>query len=531
VGSANRTSIVLALTLLACGGRAARSVGANNHAPGDAPSPGTGPLDLASLIDERCAGFALPAGELDFFGANPLAGYPLFGPCGHLSLIAAQPVPIYGPDLAETVVEAAILPRFSPDGTRVAFVPAAPEDDRVRRLDLVNGQSFDTLVENADPISTALGYGLFLGAAGDVQSWVCSGHALRIFADRTPVQAPLFETDVPSCDPTWTNDSTLLWLVGATITVVDLQARRAYALTPPLYGGGQPNLIDEVFDGYAAAPLVFTNEERVFGPLYSMRDGGELAKRWEGVAMADGHRAANRIDHGYSLLLDDGRATQVVPNLRGLYVFRDQRRVFALRPAADGKAELVFQNLETGEATVLAEYTSRALSETDPLTVSFGVSRHEQAAYFVLGPDDTPNAPQPTRSGVVRWLDGESELVAEAVPAGSLSPAVTDDGTAVFSTIAGSVRLRPGSEPLLTPGQIGYLLSADGRTSVRPSWDGESSRLLVMNLDSGVESARVADIRSDSGESVDVNHLRYAAAFSFDGLHTELWAGRFPVAE
>ncbi|HEY3500127.1 MAG TPA: hypothetical protein VGK73_35800, partial [Polyangiaceae bacterium] len=290
----------------------------------------------------------------------------------------------------------------------------------------------------------------------------------------------------------------------------------------------QPDILANALDGYATAQLLLNDEHVAEGPLLSTRDGAPLAERWELVAMADGRNAANRLDSGMALLVDDGDAIVSIPGLRGQYVFRDQRRAFAFREGSGGRAELVFVDLPSGEATGIGEYPSEALDLAQPFGLTFGVSPHERAAYFVLGPDEGAALDAPRR--VVRWLDGQVELLEDRVLTPATRPGVADDGTAVFSDTRGSVRFRPGAETLSTPGLLGLMLSSDGRGVVALQGNGETSRLVLTDLDSGVERSLAGDITWFT-MGTDLSHARFAAALEVVGgaPAAELRAGRFPT--
>jgi hypothetical protein len=541
-------ALLLALAFAGCGGRSARelvpapdaesSAGGADNAGGQSGAAATaGAFDNSALAAERCANFALPDSEIGPFAER--TGYPSFGACGHLTLISDDRVDIWSPDLRETVVTSVHIPHFSPEGTRAIFVPPAPEDDRVRRLDLLTGATFDTLLEvPGSEISATLDYGLFLNRAGEVESWVCSAGTLRLFADRVPNEAdrvpneaPLFETSVPGCQPYSKNDGALLWVAGSTITAVDLLGERAFTQTPPDVLARPPAALIATLDGFAAAKMVIGDEGNVTGPLYSMRDGSVLAEQWESLPLTFGRSAANSLDHGFTLLIDDGTTTNSVPGLRGVYVFRDETRAFALEPSAAGTAELVYVDFVSGETTPIAEYSSRALDVTLPFFLSFAVSPREHAAYFVLDPVDPTVTPDP-QSNVVRWLDGQSEALDETVPSAS-AIAVADDGTAVFDAVSSSIRFRPGAATLAVPRSLGLLLSDDGNLDLRQTTEssGTTAAIMVTDLASGTQRPLVAGITASTALEFDPARLRLAGNFSFDqaGTLSELWAGRFPA--
>ncbi|HEY3495808.1 MAG TPA: hypothetical protein VGK73_14015, partial [Polyangiaceae bacterium] len=435
---------VLLLALAGCGGRSERDLApAPEQAAEPEPTPDPDARDSAALAAKRCAKFGVPEFELEVLA--PDAGYPVFGACGHLTMLTTRTVEIWGPGLDEVLATSIGTPRFSPEGTRVVFRPTR---EVVRRLDLLTGRIFDTPLAPQPMGADDLDFGLFTTLAGEVQSWVCDARTLRVFADRAPQQAPVFEGSVPSCVPQWTNDGVLLWLEEHVVTAVDLRARRRVEHVLPAVP--QPDILANALDGYATAQLLLNDEHVAEGPLLSTRDGAPLAERWELVAMADGRNAANRLDSGVALLVDDGDAIVSIPGLRGQYVFRDQRRAFAFREGSGGRAELVFVDLRSGEATGIGEYPSEALDLAEPFGLTFGVSPHERAAYFVLGPDEGAALDAPRR--VVRWLDGQVELLEDRVLTPATRPGVADDGTAVFSDTRGSVRFRPGAETLSTPG-------------------------------------------------------------------------------
>lgn len=516
------------LALVGCGGRSKYDAGpAQTETPEQEPEPDPDARDVGLLVGKRCADFALPEREVSLLEQRE--GFPMFGPCGHFYVLSPDPVDVWSPDLRDVVVKSALTPRFSPDGTRVAFVPE-PQHDRLRRLDLLSGRTFDTSIDPfAALLRDVLGYGLFLGPDGDVRSWVCTGRELHVFADREQEQEPLLDALVPSCTPQWTNDGALLWLIGSTVTVVDLHEPRLFEYEVPNDAPRTPDLLVSLLDGYAAASLLLNDEHIDEGPLFSTRDGARLAERWEKLPSQSLDRGVNGVDSGYALLVDDGHEVVSAPGLRGLYVFRDRARAFAFRAAESGKAELVFADLLGGEITPIAEYTSRVLDEAQPFTPAFGVSPHERVAYFVLGPDDDPAVSPDAPRGVVRWLAGRVERLSETVPAIGSAPGVADDGTAVFSDFSGTVRFRPGVETLRTGNLLGLMLSADGRGVLQTRPSAGTSELVVTNLDDGAERIVASGFWSSS-IATDLWRSRFAAVLgaSSGTPADQVWAGRFP---
>ncbi len=457
-------------------------------------------------------------------------GFPQFGACGHLTMLTSKPTPIWSPDLSVLVASARMV-SFSPEGTRAIFVPAAPEDDRVRRLDLLTMQTFDTPVETVNGLDTdALNFGLFVDAQGDVESWVCSGGDLRIFADRTADESPLFEGSVPSCSPVQ-NDATLVWQVDAGFQTVDLRGHRRFEQALPPYAGSVSGGLWPALDGYAGGRFtagVFTN-----GPLYSLRDGSLLANTWEQVPFSgSSNNAANRLDSDLALLVDDGDHVISVPGLRGVYVFRDKRRAFGFQAKDNGAAELVYANLVSGETTPIAEYSNHVLDPSHDIAPTFGVSPSERVAYFPLDPVADPSAPNAVSSGVVAWIDGNSYTLGDTVPAPAMGPAVANDGTAVFMGTSTSMCFRPGGKTLTFSRMVGLDLSRDGEVDLvtAPMPNQSLSQLVATNLDDGTSSILLSNL-STFTEATDFFHGRFALLFgaNADSTPHELWAGRFPA--
>ncbi|HTQ06906.1 MAG TPA: hypothetical protein VMI54_23775 [Polyangiaceae bacterium] len=482
-------------------------------------------LDEGALAAARCSAFALPPEAAYVTEAQ---GFPIFGACGHLTFLTSGSTPVWGPDLRE-ILASARLPSFSPEGTRVIFVPAAPEDDRVRRLDLLTMQTFDTPVAST-AYTSQLDFGLFLDFAGDVESWICSAGDLRIYADRVAGEQPVFETSVPSCslEPA---GATLVWAADSKIDAVDLRGRRLLSEALPPYAGSSSGGLALTLDGYAAARTtadVFAN-----GPLYSLRDGGLLANAWEQVPIPGTvNNAANRLDpEELALLVDDGNRVLSWPGFRGLYVFRDKRRAFAFRATESGTAELVYLDLASGATTPIAEYSGHRL-DPDYYPPTFGISPAERAAYFVLEPNVDPSNPNAARSGLVRWLDGDVATLGDTVPAVSVTPAVADEGTAVFMNLGESTRLRPGAPTLTVTSLLGLNVSDDGSVDLYPALMQNSTldALVAMNLDDLTARTLVADL-STFTTATDFFHQRYAILLGTNGESTPhaLWAGSFPV--
>jgi hypothetical protein len=522
---------LLVLLLVGCGGRSRveRTESPESPAPNDGSTSSRG-LDVGALATERCAEFPLPQADPGFLADG--TGFPQFGACGHLTLMTTDPTSIWGPDLTETVVDGARTVSFSSEGSRAIFIPAAPEDDRVRRLDLVTLQAFDTPVPRGDvPQTPAVNFGLFLDGAADVGSWVCSDGDLRIFADRTATQTPVLETTVPSCDPTWRNDATLLWQADTAVFAVDLRGRRTYERAlPPNNGTGAALLLPEL-DGYAIATTSVQGGPDTNGPLYSVRDGSLLAERWEDVLPLNLRDTANRLDADWGLLVDDGTGVTSVPGLLGLYVFRDKKRAFGFQANDGGTAELVFADLTNGATTPIATYTKRVLDFSQSFTPIFGISPHERAACFVVQPDIDPSKPLPTRWDVACWIDGRAEILENAVPADlPVGPGVADDGTAVFGYTAGSVRLRPGTVELTFPRLLSTDVSDDGSVEI-DFLAGSDNRFtwLVTNLADAATRTLLSDVSSFT-EATDLFHQRFALLLGMNGESkpAHLWAGRFP---
>jgi len=484
-------------------------------------------VDVGALAAARCAGFP-PAPELGFVAEAE--GFPQFGACGHLTMLTSRPTPIWSPDL-HVVVASARMVSFSPEGSRAIFVPGAPEDNRVRRLDLLTMQAFDTPVTTVAGLGTdALDYGLFVDFRGDVESWVCSGRDLRIFADRTANESPLFEVSVPSCSPVQ-NDATLVWQVDASFQTVDLRGLRRFEQALPPYAGSVSDGLWSALDGYAGGR--FTAAVFSKGPLYSLRDGSLLANTWEQVPYSgSGSNAANRLDPDLALLVDDGDHVISVPGLRGVYVFRDKRRAFAFQAKDDGAAELVYADLGSGERTPIAEYSNRVLDPSSYIAPDFGVSPSERVAYFPLDPVADPVAPNAARSGVVAWIDGNSDTLGDTVPVPVMGPAVANDGTAVFMGLDTSTCFRPGRKPLTFSRMVGLDLSHEGEVDlVSASMPNQLlGQLVATNLDDGTSRVLLSNL-STFTEATDFFHERFALLFGTNADTTPhtLWAGRFPA--
>jgi hypothetical protein len=539
---------LMALALLGCGGRsrldldrpAPSGSGGQTSASGgqtspnldrdgsvDPVPPNSVGLDVGALAAARCAGFP-PAPALAFVAEA--IGFPRFGACGHLTMSTSKPTPIWSPDLRVLVASARAV-SFSPEGTRAIFVPAAPEDNRVRRLDLLTMQAFDTAVTTVGGFGTdALNFGLFVDPRGDVESWVCSGGDLRIFADRTADESPLFEASVPSCSPVQ-NDATLVWQVGADFQTVDLRGHRRFEQTLPPYAGSVSDGLWPALDGYAGGRFtigVFTN-----GPLYSLRDGSLLANTWEQVPYAgSSNNAANRLDPDLALLIDDGDHVINVPGLRGVYVFRDKRRAFGFQAKDNGAAELVYVNLASGETTPIAEYSNHVLDPSRYISPTFGISPSERVAYFPLDPVADPSSADAARASVVAWIDGDRYLLGDTVPVPSMGPAVADDGTAVFMGTYTSTCFRPGGKMLTFSKMVGLDLSRDGEVDLSTPFVPNQSlcQLVATNLDDGTASVLLSNL-STFTEATDFFHERFAVLFGTNADTTphELWAGRFPA--
>jgi hypothetical protein len=531
---------LVVLALLGCGGRTRldldrpRPSGSGGQtsanvdrdgSAGQAPPTSIG-VDVGALAAARCAGFPA-APELGFVAEAE--GFVQFGACGHLTMLTSKPTPIWNPDLSVLVASARMV-SFSPEGSRAIFVPAAPEDSRVRRLDLLTMQAFDTPVTVGSVGTAALNYGLFVDFQGEVESWVCSGGYLRIFADRTPDESPVFEARVPSCSPVQ-NDATLVWQVDASFQTIDLRGHRRFEQALPPYAGSVSGGLWPALDGYAGGRLTATVFTK--GPLYSLRDGSLLANTWEQVPYSgSSNNAANRLDPDLALLVDDGDHVISVPGLRGVYVFRDKRRAFAFQAKDNGAAELVYANLVNGERTPLAEYSKRVLDPEGYIAPTFGVSPSERVAYFQLDPVADPGTPNAARSGVVAWIDGNSEILGDSVPAAAMGPAVADDGTAVFMGLYESTCFRPGRKPLTFSGMVGLDLSHDGEVVlVTTSMPNQSlGQLVATNLDDGTSSVLLSNV-STFTEATDFFHERFALLFgtNADSTPHSLWAGRFPT--
>ncbi|HYP97430.1 MAG TPA: hypothetical protein VER96_02070 [Polyangiaceae bacterium] len=483
-------------------------------------------LDLGVLAAARCAGFELPP-EPAFVAET--AGFPVFGACGHLTMMRTDSTPIWSPDLSVLVASARQV-SFSPEGTRAIFVPAPPDDDRVRRLDLTTLKRFDTPVANVAELDNGgLNYGLFVNPLGDVESWVCSDRHLRLFADRTAAQSPLLEATVPSCSPQ-VNDGTLVWSVGASVKTIDLRGARVFDQSLPPYdtseGGVWPAL-----DGYAGGR--FTTDPFAHGPLYSLRDGSLLANTYEQVPyFGSSNNAANSLDPQLALLVDDGTRVISVSGVRGLYVFRDKRRAFAFQALDADRAALVYLDIVSGKTTPIAEYSSHVLDPSVFALPAFGVSPSERAAYFSLDPVVDPSDPSSQRAAVVRWIEGESHVLSDTVPAPATNPAVSDDGTAVFMGLSTSTRFRPGLDPLIFPGIVGLDLSEDGAVDLTsaPVQGQSESEVLVTNLENGGVRTLLSNL-STLTNARDLFHERYAILFGrgMNATLHELWAGRYPA--
>jgi hypothetical protein len=516
------------LVLSACG----RSV---EHVETNAPL--AAPRDPALLAAVHCEAFGLPAFEPTPIGDGDESLE--FGPCGHL-YVPHDIGTVFSPDLAQVVAETLADASFSPDGTHVIFEPPPPEPSVVRRLDLVSGTIHDTPIGTDAP--RAVLYGLFPDAQGLVESWICENGTLRIYADREDDQPPLFELAVPSClFDSGPQTGALVWSEGNTLKAVDLPERRAYTHTVPSFESLVAGSVDTALDGYVMTPVVYVEElagdvvEQYprEGPLYDTRTGEHLADKWERVAMAEGRSAANRLEPDFALFTDDGHAVVTHAGLRGLYVFRDQTRAFALR-ASDGGSELVLVNFVTSETQVLGAYPGVAPLDGIAFDARFGVSPGEKAAYFftqILGAWDE-GLPQ----GVYRWVDGAIDEVREVLPASAAIAQISDDGTALVNASDGAYRLRPGADVASLPPEVAAVLSADGSAACLVTYSADASRggygLTVTNVDSGSQRFAIPYFNWSNHFDTDGKHERFAISVMPEpgALTAQIWAGRFPTA-
>jgi hypothetical protein len=530
---------LLMLAVTACGARSRRTLETSDAGP----PPAGQPRDPAKLAEQRCSAFELPAREISLLA--PGAGFPMYGRCGHLYRSTSGTTPIYSPDLTEIVAESRNTPIFSADGSRVAVRPPAPEDNVVRRLDLVTRQVFDTEVVPTELYSDALKYGLFLDSQGEVMSYVCDSGRLRVFADRSTPQAALFEVEVPSCAPTLSLESNLLWSEPARLFGVDLPGLRSYdyAIDDEIWRS--PDYLEGALDGYAVGAVV--RREQIVGDVFSRfdvrgalldtRTGQILAHEWERVPMADGRYAVNRLGSSPALLVDDGASVVAYPGLRARYVFRDQARAFALRTTPAGP-ELVLAELTSGEMTPLAGVSSLVWEAApDSYAQWQRVSPRETAAYFVLNPysEDTDD---PEDLVLVRWLEGSGEVLTLPGSARPVSaPRVADNGTALIDSSRGGYVLRHGADAEYFEVSPGGILDALGTVSatVRPKQSSPTYlfSLVAVSLSDGEERTVITDMASFTGYVSDAQHRRLAIAIAPEGedvtINAELWAGRFPA--
>jgi hypothetical protein len=527
------------LAVTACGARSQRTLETS-----DAGTPPTEPArDPEQLAEQRCAVFELPAREISLLA--PGAGFPMYGRCGHLYRSTSGTTPIYSPDLTEIVAESRSTPIFSADGSRVALRPPAPNERVVRRLDLVTRQVFDTEVVPTELFSDALKYGLFLDSQGEVMSYVCDSGRLRVFADRTTPQAALFEVEVPSCVPTLSLESNLLWSEPGRLFGLDLPGLRSYefALDDEIWR--DPDYLEGALGGYAVGAVVRREQISgdvlsridVRGALVATRTGQILAQQWERVPMADGRYAVNRLGSSPALLVDDGTSVVAYPGLRARYVFRDQTRAFALRTTSAGP-ELVLAELTSGEVTPLAGVTTRVWEAApDSYAQWQRVSPGETAAYFVLNPY-AESADNPEDVVIVRWLTGSAEVLTLPGAGRPVSaPRVADNGTALIDSSRGGYVLRHGADAEYFEVSPGGIIDAQGTVSatVRPKQSSPTYlfSLVAVNLSDGEERTVITDMASFTGYVSDARHRRLAIAIAPEGedvtIKGELWAGRFPA--
>jgi hypothetical protein len=487
------------------------------------------PPNIDELADERCAGFPQPERDPAPIGGG--AGLPVFGACGHVYSWQADGVDVYSPDFTSIVARSQDLPKFSPEGTRLAFTPRGADRGIVRRLDLVSGQSFDTPAFDSEPTPTSLGYGLFVDDQGAVQSWVCSQQTLRIFADHEPSQQATFEREVPSCKPDFSG-SVLLWRDGSSVLGIDLPKQRVYQHTLPEHGSGVADGIHAVLDGYAFALQSSADGENQPGPLYSTRTGEKLAEQWEEV-LGDASRAAiNRTAPDVALLFDTGEEIRAQPGLRGLYPFRDRSRAFGLRHAAAGRTELVLADLTTGELTPIARYSEVADGARLPRGFGMGVSPHETAAYFLGLPDEAPSAAANQRRSLSRWFDGRGARLADSIDPSAWVVLVADDGTAVINAGSGTYRVSPDVQTLLGSPIRSSVLNANGTQVCGLDTIQETgpylAELALIDVASGAKRVLGSGVTSATPVVTDRDRQRVALVAAKPGGAAQLWLGRLP---
>lgn len=524
--------IALALTLGGCGGRS------TNHDLSEPPQSESLP-NVGELVRQRCADFALPDAEPSKLGRG--GGKPIFGACGHLYTHTLQGTDVYSPDLKTVVAHSLDEPRFSPEGTRLAFTPGGTESGIVRRLDLVSGAAFDTRLFEGSEHPSDLDYGLFLAKDGTVRSWLCNDHTLRIFRDREQDQRPSFESNVARCPADVKAENALLWHEGNAVHAVDLLAERVHDLELAEFGGRPADRITAALGGYAVA---IEQSDAVFvgdlfettvstGPLYSIRTGEEIVPQWERVSIAPGHTVTNGFDPYVGMLFDDGTSIRSLPRVRGIYVFDDGKRAFGLKLDASG-ATLVVADVVTGSLEELDLSPGNASYVAGMKYTDLGVSPDETAAYL-LRPASLVGVVPDTLS-MVRWLDGASERLPPRSGRSFRKPLVGNGGQAVVDSLV----FRPGQEIMSLPVTAVQALDADGTYAcARLEVLGEAApgearpithQLALFELETGAKRAVIDGITIFEPIVTDRAHNRLAFIAQSGDVASpyELWAGRFP---
>jgi hypothetical protein len=455
----------------------------------------------------------------------------------------------------------------SPDGTRLAYRAFNAEGlPVVRRVDLLTSAAWDTMVTSHE-VFDGLAFGLFLGRDDAVQAWICDGDVLRVYADLGIENPPLVEFENFPCDGERRLDPPGRFLVSnqrSSARAIDLVERREHlvVLDPEADAvrqvlGGEALAGDwhtEVIDGDVVRQIPHVQA------LFATRTGKKLADRWEPVPTSRGFHAANRLGSPPALITADASGVVVTEGLRGIYVFADLRRAFAVRSTSAG-AEVVFVDIASGEISPIASGVPANLKIDDetlendrsPHPSNVAASPFERSAWLKIASCTSLTADCRTPYAWVRWKDdGSVEHFAETTNYAGLPWFVAEDGAALFA----------GDDPrAIDPPKPAIVVSSTGTVMPFPF---EPSRLNALNSDGRViafeevfETPPTPEITSRfvafDPQTAELRELTFGAhwemtsetdlfggrlAFDLTGpgpyqpspAPREVWAGRFPSA-
>ncbi len=531
-----------------CGGRSLLD--------GAEPRSEARPRDPTTLALERCEGYRAPSFEPRLVTSAWLTS---MAPCGHLITEKGTTFRVYQPDLALVVARGELgAPLVSPEGTEIAYRDINSAGGSViSRINLVEGVIQDTPVMTHETIEGRPrgDFGFFLDEEENVQFWICDGEWLRTY--RGPgsglVQAAELPSS-PSCNYVYERDGRfLLELRHFAIGAVDLIAGREHEVQLDTYA----DEIYSILGGEAVSSVYFS--EVIDGDvvrrtahvqaLFETRTGRRLAQKWEYVPTGQRLIAANRLGEPPALLTPGPSGVVVTEGLRGIYVFRDFKRAFAVAETEDGGNEVVLADLVTGERFPISAGVpfgwlpdgEVADGGRNPYSVSVLSSPLEHAVYLKLGPCGELSTDCPGSFEWVRWVDGAVEPV-EGSRGAESAAFVADNGSALLLGGPSSFVVDPTGAIVpfpfsLTVGPVqsdGSIVIFEERLETPPE-PGVTSHLVAFEPATG----ELRELGVSHGNLITTATDVFHRALAFDVTGSaeaapgedsrEVWLGRFPA--